>query len=75
MKKIPTIFVRDWDGTIGPPPARFVLNEPHPDCEWVFAGEGVPRQKIDGTACLVRDGRLYKRHEVRADKAASAGFE
>jgi hypothetical protein len=74
VKKIPTVFVRDWEGTLGPP-ARFVLNEPHPDCAWVFAGEGVATQKLDGTACLVRDGVLYKRLELKGDKPAPDGFE
>lgn len=74
MKKIPTIFVRDWEGTIGPP-ARFVLDKHHPDCEWVFNGEGTATQKLDGTCCLIRDGKLYKRHEVKPGKRAPEGFE
>lgn len=74
MKKITTIFVRDWDGELGPP-ARFVTRNPHPDAAWVFAGEGIPTKKIDGTSCLVRDGKLYKRHEVRPGKATPDGFE
>ena len=74
MKKIPTIFVRDWEGTLGPP-ARFVLDEPHPDCAWVFAGEGAPTRKLDGTCCLVRGGLLYKRHEVRPGNDTPEGFE
>ena len=74
MKKIPTIFVRDWEGTIGPP-ARFVLDEHHPDCEWVFAGEGVATRKLDGAACLLRDGRLYKRQEIKPPKPDPADFE
>jgi len=74
MNKVPTIFVRDWEGTIGPP-ARFVLDEPHPDCRWVFAGEGVATRKYDGTCCLIRDGVLYRRLEVREGKTAPDGFE
>ena len=70
MKKIPTVFERDWDGD------RFrVTEQVHPGCEWVIEGEGVPTRKIDGTCCLVRDGRLYKRHEVREGKTAPEGFE
>lgn len=41
MRKIPTLFVRD---------ARFKVTEvPHPDCAWVFAGEGKATEKLDGT--------------------------
>jgi hypothetical protein len=70
VKKIPTIFDRDWNGD-----RSRVVDVPHRDCAWVFAGEGWPTQKLDGTCCLVRDGRLYKRHEVKPGKAPPAGFE
>jgi hypothetical protein len=70
MKKIPTIFDRDWDGD----PSR-VVNVPHPDCAWVFAGEGVATRKVDGTCCLIRDGKFYKRREVRNGDKMPADFE
>lgn len=70
MKKIPTIFERDWNGD-----RSRVINQPHPDCAWVFAGEGIATRKLDGTCCLVRDGRLYKRHELRTGKTPPSGFE
>jgi hypothetical protein len=59
LRKIPTIFSRDWNGD-----RSRVIDEPHADCGWVFAGEGVATHKLDGTSCLVRDGRLFKRREV-----------
>ena len=46
MRKIPTVFIRDFDGD----PWR-VLNEPHPDCVWVFGGAGVATRIYDGTCC------------------------
>lgn len=55
MKKIATLFLRDSKGRC--------YDEVNPGCEWVLAGEGHPTCKLDGTACLVRDGRLYKRSE------------
>lgn len=70
MKKIPTIFDRDWNGD-----RSRVVNVPHKDCGWVFAGEGVATRKIDGTSCLVRDGKLYKRRELRPGDAAPPDFE
>jgi hypothetical protein len=70
MKKIPTVFDRDWNGD-----RSRVVNVPHRDCAWVFAGEGVATQKIDGTCCLIRDGKFYKRRELRKGEAAPAGFE
>lgn len=67
MKKIPTIYVRDWDGELGPR-ARYITRTPNPFCEWVFAGEGVATRKLDGTCCLVKGGHLFRRHEVKIDK-------
>ena len=70
MKKIPTIFDRDWDGD-----RSRVLDKPHPDCAWVFAGEGHATRKIDGTSCMVRDGKLYKRREIKKGQTAPQDFE
>jgi hypothetical protein len=53
MQKIPTVFLRDERGR--------AIDQPNPECLWVLAGEGTASRKIDGTCCLVRDGRLYKR--------------
>ena len=70
MKKIPTIFERDWDGD-----RSRVIDKPHPACKWVFAGEGVPTRKLDGTSCLIRGGKLYRRRELKAGQEAPADFE
>lgn len=70
MNKIPTLFERDWNGD-----RSRVLDKPAEGCEWVFAGEGTATRKLDGTCCLIRDGKLYKRHEVRPGKSTPEGFE
>lgn len=70
MKKIPTIFARDMSRQ----PA-LVTMQPVAGCEWVFAGEGVPTRKWDGTSCLVRNGKLYKRRELRPGDATPPDFE
>ncbi len=70
MRKIPTVFVRDPETNL-----RHVKNEVTPGCEWVFAGEGDATRKFDGSCCLVRDGKLYKRHEVKPGKTAPSDFE
>lgn len=70
MKKIPTVFERDWNGD-----RSRVVDQVHPGCEWVLAGEGVPTYKLDGTCCMVRDGKLYKRREVRGNDQAPDGFD
>lgn len=70
MNKIPTIFERDWDGD-----RSRVLDKPAAGCDWVFAGEGTATRKLDGTCCRIRNGKLYKRHEVRPNRTAPDGFE
>jgi hypothetical protein len=70
MKKIPTAFDRDWNGD-----RSRVVDTPHKDCAWVFAGEGVATRKLDGTSCLIRDGNLYKRRELRKGDKAPPLFE
>lgn len=70
MRKIPTMFDRDWNGD-----RSRVVNQIHPDCGWVADGEGWPTRKIDGTCCMVRSGKLYKRRELRDEDAAPADFE
>lgn len=69
MQKIPTIFERDWEGD-----RSRVLDQVVPGCEWVIEGEGVATRKYDGTCVLIRDGQMFKRHEVREGKAVPAGF-
>lgn len=68
MKKIPTIFIRDPDNR------RSLLDDINPDCQWVFDGEGVATQKYDGTCCLIENGILYKRREIKKGKLEPEGF-
>lgn len=69
MKKIISLFQRNYDGD------RLVHNEVAPGAEWVIAGEGVATRKYDGTCCLIRDGKLYKRHEIKPGGKAPTNFE
>lgn len=70
MKKIPTMFERDWDGD-----RSRVLDKPHPDCAWVFAGEGVATRKYDGMCTAVIGGKFFKRREVKPDQATPMDME
>jgi hypothetical protein len=69
VKKIVSLFARNYDGD------RLVRDEVVPGSEWVIAGEGIATRKYDGTCCMVRDGRLYKRHDVKKGRATPDGFE
>lgn len=70
MKKIPTLFERDWNGD-----RSRIVDQVHAGCEWVLAGEGSTTRKLDGTCCLVRGGTLYKRRELRKGEPEPCGFE
>nr|MDO8115951.1 DUF5565 family protein [Candidatus Sigynarchaeota archaeon] len=58
MNKIPTIFKRDWAD-----PGHPIINDIDPECTWVLEGEGIPTRKWDGTAVLIKDGRMFKRFD------------
>ncbi len=60
MKKIISLFQRNYDGD------RLVRDEVVSGAEWVIHGEGIATEKIDGTCCMVRDSKLYKRYDAKA---------
>jgi hypothetical protein len=68
MRKIPTIFMRDES-------RRLVIDQKNSAADWVFRGDGVATQKHDGTCCLVRDGVLFRRYDLRPGKTPPFGFE
>ncbi len=69
MKKIPTIFLRDFanDGKI--------TREWHPDCLRIRDGEGIATYKWDGTAVMFRGGAYFKRYDAKRGKTPPDGFE
>lgn len=69
MKKIISLFQRNYDGD------RLVRDEIVPGAEWVIAGEGVATRKWDGTCCMVRGGKLFKRYDSKHGKQPPSGFE
>lgn len=60
MEKIISLFQRNYEGD------HHVRNEIVAGAEWVVAGEGIATVKIDGTCCMVRDGKLFKRYDAKA---------
>ena len=70
MKKVPTLFERDWNGD-----RSRVTPQVHASCEWVIAGEGKATRKMDGTSCLIRDGKLYRRRELKKGEPQPPLFE
>ncbi len=72
MKKTPSVFLRNFDTETQQFSNSF--QEPNPVADWVFQGEGVATRKYDGTCCMVKDGVLYKRREVKKGKPIPMGF-
>ena len=60
----------DWNGD-----KSRVVDQIHSGCEWVADGEGVATRKIDGTGCLMRGGKMFKRRELRDGDVAPPNFE
>lgn len=69
MKKIPTLFKREYENhkVVG------ITDEVTPGMEWVLEGAGVATVKIDGSCCAIIDGELYKRYDAKRGKKPPAG--
>jgi hypothetical protein len=69
MQKIISLFQRNYETD------RLVRDEVVPGAEWVLNGEGTATRKWDGMCCMVRNGQLFKRYEVKRGKAFPPDFE
>jgi hypothetical protein len=58
MKKIKTVFKIDRE-------SGYATDKLMDGADWVLEGKGIATLKVDGTACLVKDGQLYKRFDKR----------
>lgn len=69
MKKIPTLFVREFEnGKI----AR-ITDKITPGCELVLEGKTTPTIKYDGSCCAVFNGIFYKRYDAKKGKKYPIG--
>ena len=68
MRKIPTLFVRN-------PQTHKIEPILCDGCGWVLEGEGTATRKVDGTAVLIRGGKLWKRREVKPGRKPPPDFE
>ena len=70
MKKIPTLFVREFDdkGKI-----IRITDQVTPGLEWVLMGDGVATVKYDGACCAIIDGVFYRRYDAKKGKNPPAG--
>ena len=68
MRKIPRVFLPDGQelGLAG--------REIDPQCLWVLH-YGRATRKFDGTCCLVRDGKLYARRQIKIKRLSAPTAE
>ena len=68
MKKIPTLFQREFEGH------RVVSISPEPlkGFEWVLEEEGIATEKLDGSCCAVIGGKFYRRYDAKQGKIPPA---
>ena len=69
MKKIPTLFKREFEGH----KIVNVLPEVTEGMEWVLKGEGTATVKFDGSCCAIIDGVFYKRYDAKRGKPIPEG--
>lgn len=87
MKKIPSLFVRDYENpgiifkraTMNPDDkpikgAFLAKDVVTPGCEWVINGEGIATRKWDGTAVLFMEGLWFKRYDAKHGKMPPPDF-
>lgn len=68
MIKIPTIFKRNYSKTYA------VLDEPNPECQWVFEGHGIAYRKWQGMAALIDDKSYYRRAIIKKNQTIPKDF-
>ncbi len=59
MIKIISLFKRNYEGN------WLVYDEIVEGAEWVINWVGVATVKFDGTACMIKEGKFYKRYDVK----------
>lgn len=69
MKKIPTLFKREWKGdkVVG------ITSAITEGMEWVLAGEGEATVKFDGSCCAIINGEFYKRYDAKKGRKVPEG--
>lgn len=69
MRKMKTLFKRQFENH----EIVKCLNEVEPECKWVLNGKGWATEKIDGTCCLIQDGKIYRRYDYKKGRKLPKG--
>lgn len=71
MKKIPTLFKREFDEKTHK--IINILPEVTEGMEWVLYDWGIATVKFDGACCAIIDGEFYKRYDAKKGKPVPNG--
>lgn len=69
MKKMKSLFKRQFENY----KVAKCLNEVEPECKWVLEGKGYATEKLDGTCCLIKDGKIYRRYDYKIGRKLPTG--
>jgi|TARA_R110000744_G_scaffold76958_1_gene152198 hypothetical protein len=61
MKKIKTLYKLD-------PSTHIITNEVIESSIWVLEGLGIATEKFDGTSCLIKNGKIYRRFDRKTKR-------
>lgn len=61
MKKMPTLFKRQFENH----EIIKCLNKVNEGCEWVLECEGYVTEKLDGTCCMIKENKIYRRYDYK----------
>lgn len=70
MKKIPCLLEREFYDNHS---FKLLEDKITSGCEWVLNGEGIATEKMDGTACMILNGELYRRYDAKRGKQPPIG--
>lgn len=70
MKKIPTLFKREFEGHNI---VRVLPELSDESLQWVLDGEGIATVKWDGACCAIINGEFYKRYDAKNGKPIPEG--
>lgn len=74
MKKIPTIFERNFSLPESHPDRGKITKVWHSSCLLIKEGKGVATYKWDGTSVMFNDGAYFKRYDAKRGKVPPLGF-
>lgn len=69
MKKIPTLYKREFSGH----KIAGIRDEITPGCEAALTDESIATLKLDGACCAIINGEFYKRFDAKARQGSAGG--